>query len=644
MKVSKLPLAGLFLLNLLALWQIVTQPAIFAARSSSGQNSTQAKHTASPPNIIVILTDDLGLAELTYMPRLKEYLADQGMTFSNFFVATSLCCPSRASILRGQYPQNTSVHTNAPPHGGFQTFFGLGKEDETVAVWLQQAGYRTGLIGKYMNGYPHTAPMTYIPPGWDEFVAYHENSNNEELLRYYEYSLNVNGTLEKYGTRVKEYSTDVFTRHAQRFIESSLETSQPFFLYFATHAPHLPSTPARRDSRLFPSERAPRSPSFNEADVSDKPAHIRSMQRLGKRAIASLDREFRNRIRSLQAVDRSIAKLVGLLQERHALDNTYIFFSSDNGYHLGEHRLRSGKTLPYEEDLRVPLIVRGPQIPINVTASRLAVNIDLAPTWLELANATAQDLDGRSLVPLLHAKPIASWRNSFGFSFGKYEFEPSGAAAAPSPNYVASLETRISKGQSIPFYIGLRSCAYSFVEYSTGELELYDLRADPYQLQNIASAASRWLIQQLRQRARALASCQADTCRALEDAPMLPLDPTPTATLTFTPPNTHTPTATDTPTATPTFTPTSTPTHTETPTNTPTPPDTATPTATPPPSVTPTHTHTPTNTETPTATPTDTATSTPTDTETPTATPTDTETPTATPTDTDTPTPSSTPE
>src|SRR6185295_15787103 len=314
-----------------------------------------SKAAAPHPNIILILTDDQDLGSLEHMPRTRNLLGRQGMTFIQHVVPLSLCCPSRASILTGLYPHNHKVYTNFPPDGGYERFDELGHEEKTLATALQAAGYRTALIGKYLNGYAGDEHPTYVPPGWDEWASPVQGSPYSA----YRYTLNEKSTLVKYGSGPEAYMTDVLAGKATAFVRSAAEKGQPFFLYFATYAPHKPSTPARRHAGLFPDLKAPRTPSFNEGDTRDKPARLRRLQPLDAHQIATIDALYRKQMQSLQAVDEAAAALVKALQETGQLANTFIVFTSDNGFHMGQHRLQPGKYTPYETDVHVPLLVRG---------------------------------------------------------------------------------------------------------------------------------------------------------------------------------------------------------------------------------------------------------------------------------------------
>lgn len=482
------------------------------------------------PNIVFVLTDDLDVDSIKVMPRVKSLLIDQGTTFSRSFLNVSLCCPSRTTILRGQYATNTQVFVNTPPDGGFAKVYSQGLEQSTIAVWLQSAGYRNMLAGKYLNGFPERRNPMYIPPGWSEWYSAIKGTAYSE----FNYTLNENGKLVTYGDTPGDYGTDVYARHAIDFIQRSAKEGKPFFVYLAPYAPHSPSTPAPRHANLFPDVKAPRSPNYDEADVSDKPGYIRGRPLLTDKQIAQIDADYRKRLQSLQAVDEALGSIVETLQATGQLDNTYIFFTSDNGFHLGNHRLAEGKVAPYEEDIRAPLMVRGPGIPAGRTLDHLVGNVDFAPTFAELGGAKIPDfVDGRSFVPLLRNNPPTpeTWRQAYLIQAGRLrttaslgfvdldESSPEYTVTDPDllePPDMDELLPDTQRALAIPPYRGIRTKDYVYVEYSTGERELYDLAHDPYELTNIAASASPDLIKQLVARLNELFHCSGGTCRTAD--------------------------------------------------------------------------------------------------------------------------------
>ena len=354
----------------------------------------QTQPPSRPPNIVFVLSDDEDVGIHASMPKVKALIEDQGAVFENFFTTYPLCCPARASILRGQYPHNTLVLGNLPPEGGFLTFRRLGLEESTIATWLQAAGYRTAFYGKYLNGYTETdAP----PPGWDEWHA----ANNDGYFNV-NYKLNENGDVVAHGGAPEDYLTDVIAAKAVADIRRFAAEGRPFFLYVATFAPHSPYNPAPRHKGMFESAPLPQPPAFNEDDVSDKPGFIQELARLNEDQIAEITTHHRQRLESLQAVDELVAALVDALEDTGELERTYLVYASDNGFHLGQHRMLEGKDTAYEEDIRVPLAIRGPGIPKGRTVRGMALNIDLAPTFAAWAGIEPPAfVDGRSLMPLL---------------------------------------------------------------------------------------------------------------------------------------------------------------------------------------------------------------------------------------------------
>jgi arylsulfatase A-like enzyme len=266
----------------------------------------------------------------------------------------------------------------------------------------------------------------------------------------------------------------------------------------------VPVKPARRHEALFPELKAPRTASFNEADVSDKPDWIHYDPLLSEEEIAKMDLEYRLRVQAMQAVDEMIAELITVLKETGQLDNTYVIFTSDNGYHFGQHRLPAGKATPYEEDIRVPFIVRGPGIePGSTLKGYLTGNVDFAPTIAELAGVVPPVyVDGRSMVGLLNGeRPAAgAWRSAYLLEFYGYN-QGDEEQDVPAPN---------------PEYLGLRTNEYLYVEYQGGFIELYDLLADPFEMENIAATADKTVVARLSAQLKALSACTGRQCRELD--------------------------------------------------------------------------------------------------------------------------------
>jgi arylsulfatase A-like enzyme len=490
----------------------------------SGDSGTEQRRQQAPrPNIIFVLTDDLdrNLGTLDQVPRLKEMLAGQGVTFPNMFVTESLCCPSRSSIQRSQFVHNHQVLGNRPPGGGFEKFHSLNEDQSTVGTWLKAAGYRTGYMGKYLNGYPNSAAPNYVPPGWDEW----DSPSGGDPYSEFNYVLNENGNLVNYGNQPQAYMTDVLSGKAAAFIQGSGSDRRPFFLFVATYAPHQPATPAPRHANAFPEARAPRLPSYNEADVSDKPAWVQSQPPLPPAAQMQMDNLYRRRLQTMLAVQDLVQQVIDTLRAAGQLQNTYIFFSSDNGFHLGEHRLLAGKLTAYEEDIRVPLFVRGPGVLQGIVRDEFVGNLDLAVTFAALAGASTPDfVDGRSFAELLHERGAPGhWRGGFLVEQEEVHFNPARARMAEQRRVLEPLDMSESamatQRQGIPAYSALRTPSYTYVVYSTGERELYDLRADPYELDNMITRAERGLVSRLDAWLNAYRKCRGAGCREADIVP-----------------------------------------------------------------------------------------------------------------------------
>jgi N-acetylglucosamine-6-sulfatase len=443
------------------------------------------------PNIVFILSDDEDIKIHAYMPKTKALLENRGTTFDNFFVTYSFCCPSRTTILRGQYPHNTQIEGIQLPTGGFKKFHALGLGDSTIATWLHGAGYHTAIYGKLLNQYdPRTDG---ILPGWDEWYVGDDNYAN------YNYVLNENGRIVSYGARGEDYRTDVIARKAVQTIRAASAAGQPFFLYLAPYTPHAPATWAPRHNGLFADAPLPRTLSFDEADVSDKPAIIRDLPPLSGPQIKAMEQHYRARLRSLQAIDDMVESVVRTLEQTGQLQNTYIIYTSDNGFHMGEHRMIAGKTTAYEEDIRVPAIVCGPGVPAGQRIHALVLNNDFAPTFAAIAGvAPPSFVDGRSFLPLF-AKPDRPWRHSFLIQRRELEtHEMTGAAR----------------------FDAIRTADRLYVEYGDGDHELYDVRNDPYELESRASRAEPLTSELLAARLAELLNCAGATCREIEDLPV----------------------------------------------------------------------------------------------------------------------------
>lgn len=470
-------------------------PAMVSGPSAASAVTTGARPAsataAAPPNIVFILTDDQD-ASLEQMPRLRALVADQGLTFERFFASNPLCAPARASLLTGLHAHTHGVTANRAPEGGFERFRDSGLEADTVAVWLRAAGYRTGLVGKYLNRYPgdaRDANLAYVPPGWDLFAAFFAPDRNSGS--YYDYYVNLQGDPTFYPKRPADYITDHIARLALEAIDTLPgPNGAPFFLLVTPNAPHSPPVPADRHAGSLAGLGAPRVGAFNEADMSDKPAYYQQLPLLDGRALDRLDALHQARQETLLAVDELVEALVRRLDQRGLLANTYVVYSSDNGFMLGQHRFAQGKDVPYDESIRVPLVVRGPGVPRGVTAE-LVANVDLPVTFAELGGARVPaTVEGRSIVALLQGRS-GSGRDEVLL---EHSADPGDA-------------------DGVPAYVGLRTRAFAYIEYDAGERELYDLAADPSQEENLAGRADPALVAPLAARLRQLRACRGAGCR-----------------------------------------------------------------------------------------------------------------------------------
>lgn len=465
------------------------------------------------PNIVFVFIDDLDELQSPYleaMPNTLAEIADRGLRFTRAFAPTPLCDPGRAIALTGRYAHNTGVYDLTPPDGGHEPFR-AGPEGDTVATALKTAGYRTAFLGKYLGTDQDAA---YVPPGWDEWFSILTN-------KYvgYDYDVSHNGERVSYGSAPEDYQTDVLSGIAADFIEASeLEDDRPFFLMVAPAAPHVPIPPApRHTDHPWVEADLPWWPSYDELDVSDKVTWLRdgvASFTLGVAVFNVVD--YRRRMGALMAIDDMIGALVDVLEATGELENTVFFVSSDNGYNLGAHRL-VGKQGPYEESVRIPLLVAGRDVRVG-TETRMVNQTDFAPTFLDLAGVPHEDRDGHSLVPLLRGEP-APWRADQVFEYnatwgGQY------GVCDTLDDVLAEIEggnTRVM----VPSYRALRTEDVLYVEWYRGavhEYELFDLTSDPFQLENLLATdegmqAHAATVATLQARLDALVTCAGEGCR-----------------------------------------------------------------------------------------------------------------------------------
>jgi arylsulfatase A-like enzyme len=469
---------------ILAAW-LMSLAAVGAALASGAAEPASAKPQARP-NIIVVITDDMPLSYMnaSTLPNTIELLGNQGTTFTDSVVTTPLCCPSRAAYLTGQYGHNNGVLSNRPGYGDL-----VGKTN-TLPVWLRNSGYTTIHLGRYFNGYKEVGG-TKVAPGWDRWFTALEPRN------YYDYDLEVNDRTVHYGKAPKDYLTSVINGIAVREIRKQAKRKRPFYMQVDQLAPHdewrnsggpcgASAIPGPGDLEQFANEPLPEGPSFNEQDMSDKPPYMAVRPVLNEVSIADITREYRCRLASMLAVDRGVERIVSTLAAKGELDNTLVVFTSDNGFYNGEHRVPFEKYLPYEEGIHMPLLARFPASVGAVSQVDPTVSqIDLTATILELAGAppcmnknVCRTLDGRSFLPLARGE-TPDWVDDRGI--------------------LIELDRRFGEGlKELPcFYDGIRTATDVYIEYlsvpdpidglcrESFQAELYDLAADPFQLENL---------------------------------------------------------------------------------------------------------------------------------------------------------------
>jgi arylsulfatase A-like enzyme len=521
--------------------------AIGAVTASSSDARPAAKADDGRPNILVVMTDDMAASDVELMPNVRRLLAAKGTTFADAIHSFPLCCPSRATFLTGQYAHNHGVIGNFHPYG----WYGMKGRGNTLPTWLKDAGYETAMVGKWLNGYGARDGHGEVPAGWDTWRGLLDVSAYD----YHNFVMNKDGKLKTWGDPdfahklvefgniqvipgpqslatisakrdevfgpppygywgaedPDDYSPDVTGRMTRKLVEREASDRDPFFLWWSPAAPHREDVATTIMGRPGPDPRPPpryaeeaaahelpRPPSFNEEDVSDKPSNLReTAPPLTDEQVADLEGDYRGRIGSLLAVDEQVAEIVRSLRETGQLSNTMIMFVSDNGWQQGEHRITGDKFLPYEESLRVPMILRGPGVPAGRTIEGQVANIDFAPTLLDAAGAEAgRTMDGVSLLPAAR-KP-------------KRRPDRALAIEAPHPLFAGAIPINAWDRP----YKGVRTDRYTYVLWTeTGEEELYDRRADPYQLQNVAAAPANASVKaELAAKLEKLDDCRGEAC------------------------------------------------------------------------------------------------------------------------------------
>ena len=482
--------------------------AALAAQGSITGTAPAPAATTPPPNFVFVLTDDLSLNLLPYMRQVKA-MEKRGTSFRRYFVTDSLCCPSRSTIFSGRYPHSTGVITNGGADGGFQVFH-RNEESDTVATSLAARQYDTAMMGKYLNGYTPRGAVDgsprYVPPGWSVWSVA-GNGYPEFNYNLLEKPFGGQAQVVHHGNQPQDYLTDVISRRGQEFIGASVQRGHPFMLELATFAPHGPFTPAPRDANRFPNARVPRTRLFNRPQARPRPAWL-STTKLSDQEVGGLDADFRKRAQAVQAVDQMIADIRAQLKRLGIANNTYIVFSSDNGFHMGDRRLLEGKQTAWDHDINVPLVVTGPGVPRGKSVGAITANTDLRPTFQELAGSPISPrVEGRSLVPFLRGDKVRRWRRVT-------LIEHHGPNNTPGDPDQAT-----PRQGNPPSYRALRFSNRLWVQYDDPRYrsEYYNLKKDPNERHNLVRKLSAGRRARLRTLVQRFASCSdGPSCRAAD--------------------------------------------------------------------------------------------------------------------------------
>jgi arylsulfatase A-like enzyme len=498
-----------------------------------------ARGASSKPNVIMFTTDDQTLRDMIAMPRTTNLIGAPGTNFQRAFTSFPLCCPSRISVQTGQYAHNHHVLGNTPPSGGYQVF----KDNNDLPIWLQTAGYRTIQIGKMPNGFPAPNGANYVPPGWGPFLGDVNPLSKGEFYgflgpgsSYFGFQLNENGVVKQY--EQDQYQTDVYADLAVDRIDNHVANfpNSPLYMQVQFFAPHDPNQPATRHAGAFATAPLPVDKSFNEKDLRDKPGWVKRIRGLGGGLISKITSRYRGRLETLLAVDEAVERIVAKLGADGQLGNTYLIFTSDNGFMQGQHRLHQGKFVPYEPSIQVPLLIRGPGIPPGGISKELVSNVDLTATILEMTGAPAGlTQDGRSILPFARdparktTRPILLETGPPG-AIGEIASASGKGRRAKLSKYVKNLDldrsAQIARVVTAPRYRGIRTGRYLLVKYGDGGRELYDLQKDRFEVNNFYKngryrAVRKFLLKKL----ALLSPCAGASCNFEAGKPPKPLPP-----------------------------------------------------------------------------------------------------------------------
>ena len=449
-------------------------------------------------NVVLVLADDMDWELFNEVPRLAA-LKDQGTTFLNHTVTDSLCCPSRTSIIRSQYVHNHKVVSNsAASGGGWPTFSALGLQHDCLPTWLDAGNVKSGLYGKYINEFPDgEASPKYVPPGWDDFVV---AVSGKKSYTGYNYVLNNNGKLKKYGDGPDDYLNDVLDANVTEFIES---TQDPFFVMMSSFNPHMPAPVAKRNKGSHPDAIVPRTPAYNASGAATASWRAGSAP-LPTTRLAKLDKKWQQRVESAESIADSVDSIKAALAKTGQLDDTLIIVTSDNGFHMASRQMPIGKRTPYLEDTVVPLVFIGPGVPAGRTVNEMTSTVDLGPTIAGVLDApTPEWVDGRSLQPFLRGGTPSNWRT---------------AMLSESMGTIVPGDVDWQPYMPPPF-AALRTQHWLYVEYATGDVELFDRTSDPWELTNLAPTAAPTILSTLHAQLEAMRACAGETCRVADSMP-----------------------------------------------------------------------------------------------------------------------------
>jgi arylsulfatase A-like enzyme len=477
----------------------VAAAGVVVVKSRSGGTPTAASVDASgKPNVLMIMTDDETLESIRILDNVKKNITDQGTTFSHYYVSFPNCCPSRATYLTGEFSHNDNVRDNVPPYGGFHNLNG----DETLPVWLQRAGYWTASVGKYLNTWGDDGNIS-PPKGWNHWYGLIDPTT----YHYYDYSVSNDGTKIDFGHAPTDYQTDVLGAEVVKTITARAGTGQPWFLSWTPLAPHAQEretasgendtgtgsitdtfpTPADKYKGTLADEKAPRTASFNQKDMSKMPEFFQKLKPLDPHTIANVQKEYEAELETLKSVDQWVGTIFDTLSKTGQLDNTDVIFTSDNGFYHGEHRITYLKVYLYEQGVHLPLMIRGPGFAKGATADGIVGNVDLAPTILKMAGATSPlPLDGRDMHNVAANPDKAAGRGML-------------------------LENLTARGTA--HTEGIHTERWVYLTNEKREEELYDLQHDPDETNNIAAEPAAAAIKDdLSKRLDVLRTCKGSTC------------------------------------------------------------------------------------------------------------------------------------